>query len=159
MYSFTTPLFFILSKGLWNKQVHLELSALNRNQVPIWAIAIFFGSIVFLWLVVFHNDLRYRPTPKMFFLLVSIVASIAWINLIIGMVIDVIQLLQTLTGLPTLVLGMTIMAIGNSCPDAAVDPALSAQGYTTMAITGVYSGQMFNFLVGTSISCIFKSIG
>lgn len=95
----------------------------------------------------------------MLFIVITLVVSLLLTKTLIAYLIQAIQLIEVMTGLPQLVLGMTVMAIGNSIPDLAVDTALSAQGLTTMAITGIFSGQMFNFLVGFSLTCILKTIG
>lgn len=135
------------------------------QDVPAWLISLIVSAIVFGILFKFMRSDSYSPEPAIFFLLFSVAGSLAWINLIIGLIIDVLELLQTISGLPALVLGMTIMAVGNSCtgiyvndPDMTVDPTLAAEGHELMAITGIFAGQMFNFLLGFSISCFMKTL-
>jgi hypothetical protein len=41
--------------------------------------------------------------------------------------------------------------------DLLVDTSLAAQGLQIMAISGVFSGQMFNFMVGFSLSSILRA--
>lgn len=36
--------------------------------------------------------------------------------------------------------------------------SLSAQGYQLMAVAGIFSGQMFNFMVGFGLSALLKSV-
>jgi Ca2+/Na+ antiporter len=38
-----------------------------------------------------------------------------------------------------------------------VDTSLAAQGFQIMAIAGVFSGQMFNFMVGFSLSSFLRA--
>lgn len=87
----------------------------EAKHVPFWAISLIGSTIVFLLMFCFYRSRAYTPEPIFFYLLLSVVGSMAWIQLILGLIIDVLNLLKTITGLPELVLGMTIMAIGNSC--------------------------------------------
>ena len=53
-------------------------------------------------------------------------------------------------------MGMTVIAMANSFIDLFIDAILSKQGHGLMAITGIFAGQMFNFLLGFSISGILR---
>jgi Ca2+/Na+ antiporter len=72
--------------------------------------------------------------------------------------IDMLNFLQGLTGFSDLIMGMTILGISNSFVDLFVDRAMAKQGYEILAITGIFAGQMFNFLVGFGASSVIKSI-
>lgn len=71
--------------------------------------------------------------------------------------IDMLNFIQGLTGFSDLFMGMTILGISNSFVDLFVDRAMALQGYEILAVTGIFAGQMFNFLVGFGISSIMKS--
>jgi Ca2+/Na+ antiporter len=55
-------------------------------------------------------------------------------------------------------MGMTILGISNSFVDLFVDRAMAVQGYEILALTGIFAGQMFNFLIGFGVSSVVKSI-
>ena len=84
-------------------------------EFPAWGLSLVISTILFIILVTKYRNLTYTPEPTGFFLFLSVLGSMGWVNLIIGLIIDVLELTQTFTGLPALVLGMTIMAVGNSC--------------------------------------------
>ena len=84
-------------------------------EFPAWGFSLIASGILFVVLFTKYRSRSYTPEPETVFLLLSILGSMGWINLIIGLIIDVLELVQTITGLPSLLLGMTIMAVGNSC--------------------------------------------
>jgi Ca2+/Na+ antiporter len=45
-------------------------------------------------------------------------------------------------------LGATVLAVGNTLADYFANSSLSALGYGVMACTGSLAGQLFNFLIG-----------
>ena len=84
-------------------------------EVPVWSISLFASTLVFVVLIMKFRSESYTPQPLGFFLFLSVVGCLFWVNFLLGMILDVLELIQTTSGLPDLVLGMTIMAIGNSC--------------------------------------------
>ena len=45
-------------------------------------------------------------------------------------------------------LGATVLAVGNTLADFFANSSLAAMGYGVMACTGSLAGQLFNFLIG-----------
>jgi len=82
------------------------------------------------------------------FALISLVGSALWINLTAELFLDFLALIQVASGLPLTYLSLTILAWGNSMDDLLVDYIISKNGHGSMAVTGVFSGQLFNVLVG-----------
>ena len=89
-------------------------------------------------------------------LLLSIFVGGAWLDFIVNVMIDILYFLQTLTGFSDIIMGMTILGVSNSFVDLFINSALSAQGYDIMAVTGLFAGQMFNFLSGLGLSFIVR---
>lgn len=93
---------------------------------------------------------------KKLYLLISNLAGIAWIKIIIYSTIDILKFVQSLYGISDIFMGLSILAISNSAADLFVITSLSAQGHEVMAITGVITGQMFNFLIGFGTNCFLQ---
>lgn len=78
--------------------------------------------------------------------------------------LSAIGLVKVLTGLHDLVMGVTILSVGNCFPgrlvssDLFICAALASKGYTIMAVTGITAGIMFNFLFGFALSYILSTI-
>jgi len=89
---------------------------------------------------------------------VSFVMSIFWIWLFSNILIDLLNVLGLLTGLPTTLLGFTLLAWGNSIGDFMANTAIAKKGFLEMALTGCYAGPLFNILVGLGIPLIRMNI-
>ena len=81
-----------------------------------------------------------------------------WLSFILNIVLDITYYVKILTGSSMVFMGMTIIAMANTFIDLFMDSILSKQGYEIMAVTGIFAGQMFNFLLGFSISGILRFI-
>ena len=61
-----------------------------------------------------------------------------------------------LIGIPGFVIGLTIVAMGTSAPEAAVSIAASAQGSNEIAISNIVGSNIFNLLVVAGICAVIK---
>lgn len=59
---------------------------------------------------------------------------------------------------PTLIIGMTIVAMGTSAPECAVSIAASLKGSNSMAISNVIGSNFFNLLVVCGVCALFKTL-
>lgn len=89
-------------------------------------------------------------------MILSIATGVEWLEFIVILMIDMLNFVQALTGFSDLLMGMTILGISNSFVDLFIDRALAIQGYEILAITGLFAGQMFNFLAGFGLSAMVK---
>ena len=88
----------------------------------------------------------------------ALVASIMWLKFSAGTVVDMIEYASVLFGLNKVLLGATVLGIGNSLADFFANSSLSASGYSVMACTGSIAGQLFNMLMSIPIN-LYKSFG
>lgn len=71
--------------------------------------------------------------------------------------VDLLQALGKITGISDSVLGLTVLAWGNSIADLLANVSISKEGYPTMAIAGCFAGPTFNVLVGLGLSFTFAT--
>ncbi|CAM9186212.1 unnamed protein product [Discosporangium mesarthrocarpum] len=83
--------------------------------------------------------------------MVAFSTCVAWIYMLAGAAVDVIQFIGSTTSIPSSVLGLTALAWANSVGDMATNLAISRAGYPGMAIAGSYGGPLFNVLVGLGL--------
>jgi len=67
-------------------------------------------------------------------------------------------LLQLLTNINSVFLGLTVFAWTNCIADYLSIAAFVKRGYTFTAISGIFSAQLFNFLMGFGISSVINSL-
>jgi len=60
----------------------------------------------------------------------------------------VLSLFGVILKIPGSILGITILAWGNSMGDLAANAAMARKGLANMAITACYAGPIFNMLIG-----------
>ncbi len=60
--------------------------------------------------------------------------------------------------IPTMIIGMTIVAMGTSAPECAVSVAASLKGSNTMAISNVVGSNIFNLMVVCGACAVFKPL-
>lgn len=71
-----------------------------------------------------------------------------WLDKIASFLVQLLELFGILFQIPSTVLGLTVLAVGNSIQDLVASVALSRKGLSTMATTACFAGPIFNMCVG-----------
>ena len=84
-----------------------------------------------------------------------------WLDSIADKLVDLLDLFGILLQIPTTVMGLTVLAFGNSLQDLVANVSLSKKGLSTMATTACFAGPIFNFCVGLGFGfwTLLKSTG
>lgn len=61
-----------------------------------------------------------------------------------------------LMGISNAILGLTVLAWGNSIGDFVSNLTVAKQGFPRMAVGAAYGGPALNILIGIGLSCIIK---
>ena len=111
-------------------------------------------------LIRFKTKLRYVPEDAILGILwlSSFVMSVFWIWLLANIMIDLLNFLGKLSGLPTSLLGLTVLVWGNSFGDFSANTAMAKKGFIEMALTGCYAAPLFNILIGLGFSALKLNI-
>lgn len=107
--------------------------------------------------ILFAYTLPEDNKPPKWFILISllgVISGLMWTYLLIGYLIDMLELLGVVLNLEETYLGLTILAIGNALPDALTTISLCKEGAGVLAISGGYAGQLFGYLVGFGVSML-----
>ncbi|KTG41697.1 hypothetical protein cypCar_00020918 [Cyprinus carpio] len=116
---------------------------LIEGEVPVWVLVLCIG--VFLSGIVFFTTTNERP-PRFHFLysLLGFVVSALWISTVASEIVSVLHLLGVVLSLSNTVLGLTLLAWGNSIGDCFADITIARQGYPRMAISACFGGIIFS---------------
>lgn len=106
---------------------------------------------------VVHFTLQER-TSLYFWLTISFVSCILWIDLIAAQLISCLSLLGEIINIPKSFLGLTVLAWGNSVGDLSTNTTLAAQGKGIMALSACYGGPLFNILFGVGAALLINAI-
>ncbi|XP_076147572.1 mitochondrial sodium/calcium exchanger protein isoform X1 [Alosa pseudoharengus] len=129
-----------------------------QGEFPVWALVVLIG--VFLAAIVFCSTTNEQPPPYHFlFSLLGFVVSALWINTAASEVVSVLHMLGIVFSLSNTVLGLTLLAWGNSIGDLFSDTLIARQGYPRMAISACFGGIIFNMLFGVGLGCLLQMFG
>ncbi|CAH2038521.1 unnamed protein product [Thlaspi arvense] len=126
-----------------------------NTHLPLWLVVLFMtSSLAFL-----HFTIEKQPpkTEQMPVIVVAFVMSVFWISTIAGELLSCLAALGTLLKLPPAILGLTVLAWGNSVGDLVADVAVAKAGRPAMAMAGCFAGPMFNMLVGLGTALVMQT--
>ncbi|KAM8865785.1 mitochondrial sodium/calcium exchanger protein [Synchiropus picturatus] len=128
-----------------------------NQQFPVWLLTLLLG--LFLSAIVFFSTTnerppRYHPLFSVLGFLVSAVVISAAATEVVGL----LHMLGVVLGLSNTVLGLTLLAWGNSIGDCFSDITIARQGYPQMAISACFGGIIFNMLFGVGLGCLVQMI-
>lgn len=147
-----SPLLLLYTFGLWDESV-------GFFSAPV--LCIFIG----LPLSITVSILTHASRPPSGDLLSTIwtfaafVMCVVWIYFFAGELVSCLEAIGTISGIPPAVLGLTILAWGNSVGDLFANLAVAKQGLGEMAIAGSYGGPVLNLCVGLGISFLYAASG
>jgi sodium/potassium/calcium exchanger 6 len=122
-------------------------------------------SCLALSLVVLLTTHRGRPPKakayRLCFIVGAFLSCVTWIYIIASEAVCVLEAVGTITAIPGSILGLTVLAWGNSSGDLVTNLAVSRAGYPGMALAGCFGGPLFNILIGLGTPLVilgFKDI-
>lgn len=128
-----------------------------QGQFPLWLLMLLLG--LFLSGIVFCTTTNDRP-PKYHpvFALLGFVVSAVLISAAASEVVSLLHMLGVVLSLSNTVLGLTLLAWGNSIGDCFSDITIARQGYPRMAISACFGGIIFNMLFGVGLGCLVQMV-
>ncbi|KAM9526918.1 mitochondrial sodium/calcium exchanger protein isoform 2-T2 [Guaruba guarouba] len=122
---------------------------------PVWGLVVLIGSV--LALIIFITTSNEEP-PKYHcvFAFLGFLASAMWINAAATELVNILRTLGIIFQLSNTVLGLTLLAWGNSIGDTFSDLTMARQGYPRMAFSACFGGIIFNILVGVGLGCLLQ---
>lgn len=124
----------------------------QSEQYIIFIIIISIAALVSIFLAFWIN--HNLPPGTIVYCVINFGMSIVWIWAFSNIVVDVLNFIGTLFNINPALLGLSLLAMGNSAPDTGLNVSLSKNGFGEMAISGSIAGPLFNLLLGFGISMI-----
>ncbi|KGL77253.1 hypothetical protein N309_13448, partial [Tinamus guttatus] len=122
---------------------------------PVWVLVALVGTVVAI--LVFSTTSNEEP-PKYHcvFAFLGFLVSAMWINAAATELVNILRTLGIIFQLSNTVLGLTLLAWGNSIGDTFSDLTMARQGYPRMAFSACFGGIIFNILVGVGLGCLLQ---
>nr|XP_022342297.1 mitochondrial sodium/calcium exchanger protein-like [Crassostrea virginica] len=124
---------------------------------PVWALVLIIGIV--LSLIVFFTSKNDEP-PKYHpvFAYVGFMVAVVWIYSVANEVVNILQTFGVVFSISNAVLGLTLLAWGNSIGDLIADTAMARQGFPRIGISACFGGPLFNLLLGIGIPFTIATI-
>lgn len=134
---------------------HKIVFLLPQTHFPLWFVVLFGSSS----LALVHYVIETEPpkTEQLPVVIIAFVMSVFWISTIAGELLNCLATLGKLLKLPPALLGLTVLAWGNSVGDLVADVAVAKAGHPAMAMAGCFAGPMFNMLVGLGSALVIQT--
>ncbi|ETO78572.1 hypothetical protein F444_06539 [Phytophthora nicotianae P1976] len=155
----------LVDEDTWDKNLVVVCPPFAMLLFGISVFSFSFEDPVFLMTVIvvggiFSATIEYSTSPLTppegwqlaLLICLAFVMSVIWIMNIANEVLAVLETLGQLFGISSSVLGVSVLAWGNSIGDLVSNMAIARDGFPTMAFAGCFAGPMFNLLVGVGLS-------
>ncbi|MES1915966.1 MAG: hypothetical protein MHM6MM_007837, partial [Cercozoa sp. M6MM] len=97
---------------------------------------------------------RYAPL----LLLVGFLAAICWLEIVAGEIVALMQSIGIIFRVSSGLLGMTVVAIGNSVADLAANTGVSRAGKANMAFSSCFGAPLLAILAGMGLALMIQNI-
>lgn len=128
---------------------------LSNTHLPLWLVVLFAS----LSLAILHYIFEKEPpkTEEIPVVLAAFIMSVFWISTTAGELLNCLEALGEVLKLPPSLLGLTVLAWGNSVGDLVADVAVAKAGHPAMAMAGCFAGPMFNMLFGLGTALVTQT--
>jgi sodium/potassium/calcium exchanger 6 len=128
----------------------------RTGYLPLWA-AVLGTSTVGAAALFAATGYRAPPEHWDLSLGLAFVTSIVWISCAATELLECLTTLGTAVGISPAILGVTVLAWGNSVGDLVADVVIARGGQPTMAVASCYAGPLFNMVMGLGLAFSIKT--
>ncbi|KAL0413188.1 UNVERIFIED_CONTAM: Cation/calcium exchanger 5 [Sesamum radiatum] len=134
---------------------HPIIFLLPNAHFPLWLVVLCGScSLAILHYIVEKEPPKNEQIPAV---VIAFVMSVFWISTVAGELLNCLAALGVLLHLPPALLGLTVLAWGNSVGDLVADVAVAKAGQPAMAMAGCFAGPMFNMLFGLGTALVIQT--
>ncbi|XP_055342059.1 mitochondrial sodium/calcium exchanger protein-like [Paramacrobiotus metropolitanus] len=123
---------------------------------PAWALALLIALLVAAF-VFFTSHVTEPPWYHIVFAYLGFFGACVWVYLTANEIVACLQTVGIALNVKTTILGLTVLAWGNSIPDFIADTGMARRGQPRVGISAVFAGPMMNLLLGVGTSFCFAT--
>ena len=135
----------------------MRLWSIKMGPVPLWPLLLFASKIV--GAVLFRTSSKRRPPRyKLALVCLAFFISILWIYVTANELVALLKFFGVVFNISNGILGMTVLAWGNSIGDFVANTVVARQGFPEMAISAAFGGPLFNMVFGLGMSVTYANL-
>lgn len=119
--------------------------------MPSWLCCVLLGLAAMAGVLLFSSPDK-RPRWHLALLLFALVSVVGWFNLLANECVAILQVFGLNFGISSSVIGITVLAWGNSVGDFVADTALARKGRTRTAVAGCFGSPLLSDLLGLGVA-------
>lgn len=129
-----------------------DVNIMDTSTVTIFSI-FFFPFLLGLMVLRFApcGDVPPRLSVAVPITLIGFCLSATWLDLVADMLVSLLSFFGIICRIPSTIMGLTVLAWGNSSQDMIANMTVARKGLSTMAITASFAGPVFNILIGLGL--------
>ncbi|KAK7505987.1 hypothetical protein BaRGS_00002709, partial [Batillaria attramentaria] len=139
---FLGPVFAIFATDLFSNTI--------GGKFPAYGIVIILG-VILAAVVLFTSKNDHPPPYHAAFAYLGFLVAVIWIYSVANEIVNILQMFGIVFNISNAIIGLTLLAWGNSIGDLVADFAMARQGYPRMGISACFGGPLFNVLLGIGI--------
>ncbi|CAI5721302.1 unnamed protein product [Hyaloperonospora brassicae] len=153
----TAPLLVAAMSGYANVDI---CGGRFSHRVPLWqALTIVGGFVSGIVALCTHRSHAPRSFKSSSLLLsLAFVACVCWIYAVANELMALLAAVGYITHVSNSLLGLTVLAWGNSVGDLITDVSVARAGFSQMAIAGCFAGPVFNILLGLGLPMVLAFV-
>ncbi|XP_052261125.1 mitochondrial sodium/calcium exchanger protein-like isoform X2 [Dreissena polymorpha] len=124
---------------------------------PVWGLTVVL-SVLLAAVIFFTSVNELQPKYHDAFAFLGFLVAVIWIYSIANEVVNILQTFGVVFNISNAILGLTLLAWGNSISDFIADTVMARQGYPRMGISACFGGPLFNLLLGIGIPFTIATI-
>jgi sodium/potassium/calcium exchanger 6 len=124
----------------------------HKHGAALVAAALSAALLVSMVTLHFKKSWRHPPGEHLGYVVAGFVCSLFWIYVVTKELLNALTAIGTMSGIDDAILGLTILAWGNSCGDLVSNIALARNGGVETAVIAALSGPIQNVLLTLGVS-------
>ena len=129
--------------------INVAFDSIAGSNFQVWHLTLLVG--VLLGVMVGFTSRSSAPKYHFLFAFAGFVISIVWIYIIANEVVSLLKAFGVMFGLSDAILGLTVLAWGNSIGDMIADTSMARRGSPRAGFSAAFGGPLFNLLIGIGL--------
>jgi len=129
--------------------INVALDSIPGSSIKVWHVTLLVSTL--LAIAVAFTSRSTPPRYHFLFAFAGFVISIVWIYIIANEVVSLLKAFGVMFGLSDAILGLTVLAWGNSIGDMIADTSMARRGSPRAGFSACFGGPLFNLLIGIGL--------